>query len=378
MKEDYNIQETIDNYLNGLMSEKEKTAFEETMAKNGDVASLVEEAKLINEAIYFASLSSLKEKVGKDIKNIKYKSKPSTGKYLLGAALLVGATTGVYLIANQTTNTPQTTPVSIDKGVKTNDVITTKSVVIKDSSIENNSITSEVEVAQPTHSTINNSEDKTPNTSLPKKPATEKLIIVSDEQASNKTEKIKLDSTEKEVVPSKTVKTTVPEEQPTTPVCMKDYHVKTESACKEKDNGMITIKSTQPLQVELDGMESTAGGVFRDVAAGRHKVVVTYNPTCSFKDEVVVTEKWCSLNSSFSFNPDYGEKWELLYEEGSEGVFIIFNTFGKEIYRDNFGVGEKYWDGSDYQGVTAPIGTYLATINYSDGRKEKVELTIVR
>ncbi len=377
MKEDYNIQETIDNYLNGLMSEKEKTAFEETIAKNGDLASLVEEAKLINEAIYFASLSTLKEKVGKDIKNIKYKSKPSTGKYLLGAALIVGATTGTYLIANQTTKSSQTTPATIDKSVNTNDVITTKSVVLKDSAIENNSNTSEVKVAQPTESTTNKPIDRTPNTTLPKKPETEKLSVAPDRQTP-KTEKIKLDTTNKEVMPPKTVKATVPEEQPTTPVCMKDYHVKTDASCKQKDNGVITIKSTKPLQVELDGIESSAGGVFRDVAAGRHKVVVTYHPTCSFKEEVVVSEKWCPLNSSFSFNPDYGEKWELLYEDGSEGVFIIFNTFGKEIYRDNFGVGEKYWDGSDYQGVTVPIGTYLATINYSDGRKEKVELTIVR
>src|SRR5690606_37212313 len=99
---------------------------------------------------------------------------------------------------------------------------------------------------------------------------------------------------------------------------------------------------------------------------------------CQYKDLVTIEEKWCPLNSSYSFNPDYGEKWKIRYEEGDKGTFVILDNFGKEVYTNTFGSGYEYWDGTDMYGKIAEIGNYIAILNYSDGRKEKVELTIIR
>lgn len=84
------------------------------------------------------------------------------------------------------------------------------------------------------------------------------------------------------------------------------------------------------------------------------------------------------MNDSYSFNPDYNEKWVFNYETGASGTFTIFDKSGKDIYSNTFGSGNEEWIGNDRQGIPVAVGIYVAIINYSDGRKEKVELTIVR
>ena len=163
--------------------------------------------------------------------------------------------------------------------------------------------------------------------------------------------------------------------------CDKSFKINTEASCKEKETGSISIISdgayTYTYQIDIQS-KTGSKGLFTNLSAGVYELLVTYDKECTFKKKVSVEEKWCAMNESYSFNPDYNEKWKPIYETGSSGTIIIYDKQGKEMYSLPFGSGNEEWIGNDKQGMAVTVGIYIAVIHYSDGRKEKVELTIVR
>lgn len=362
------------------MPEKERIAFEQQIATDKALAALVEETKFTNEAIYMANLSIIKERVGADIKKITYQPASNLGKYLFMLSLGL-ITTGVatYLLYDQP-ESKQTKP-----------------------SIVKHEQPSEVAVNQKLTDTIDQTTTATPSSDQPVQPVAGKTksaepVVKTAPNFNQPIEKNNaLMDTTKPIITKKQEKLPVAAVSTPDPVsvvdsktpaqkdsppndCVKNFNLQTAASCKEKATGVITITSnkTTPQQVELDGITQDFRPTFRAIASGKHTLLIRYNSTCAFEETVVVADKWCPRNNSYSFNPEYGEQWELLYDDGDEGNLVIFSSDGKEIYQHAFGTGPVYWNGADNQGVMAPIGTYVALIYYSDGRKEKVDLTIVR
>lgn len=385
MIQDNTILETIDNYLDGLMSEEERIAFEQQITNDSKLAQIVEETQLTNEAIYMASLSELKQQVGSDIKQIKYNAGPNYKGYIIAGALaLIGAGTIGY-IYNQSSKADESTLAKIESNT----------LAQQSSTIEQSEEKTIVDVKETSSSTI--------PTNKPLKSISSPSITVNNpvlplENKNEKKEGITTDLTENKVTSEhtntknelKTSEVSISKNElnsnsaelaPQTIDCSQSYSVQSDASCKNEATGSITVKintNPQPSNIVLDGTIAKKSGLFMDLKAGKHEIKVTYAKDCSFIEAVVVEEKWCPLNKNYSFNPDYNEQWELNYEEGSEGNLIIFNKLGREVYTNTFGSGSVFWNGSDSQGVPVPIGTYIAIIRYADGRKEKIELTIVK
>ncbi len=365
----------IENYLNGDMPEAERLAFEERLAQDKTLADRVTEVRAANDAIYYASLAELKNTIGKDLKNIQYKPPVNWKKTgtitLLSLALLSGITT--YFVSTKEINLT-------DRKEEENKITTTENSTEQ----KNISAASKEKIS---------SEGNVSDRSITKVPVDTLFNKQADNQQSNTADIVIRNTTSenRNTVPENNTKANqsestdkrnetinVNEEKN---LCNKSFKINTDASCKEKETGTISIVSdgayTYTFQVDIQSSKGSKG-TFSNLPAGTHDILVTYGKECTYKTKAVVAEKWCAMNTSYSFNPDYSEKWKPVYEQGASGTIHIYDKSGKEIYSMPFGSGNEEWIGNDRQGSSVAVGIYIAFIIYSDGRKEKVDLTIVR
>jgi len=375
------LMETIDRYLNGGMSEQERIAFENRMAIDGDLAAKVEETELVNEAVHYASLAVLREEIGKDIKKIRYREHSVPVKIIsfILASLAVAILTIGYFHNNPETTSPA------DEGPAGGSPATPDTIQPRDkgsvteySSNENTTIAINLRKAdsdqirkQPEMSADSNEKFSVSHSA----PMSIEPVIVADSTQGKQ-------ATVAQAAPTEPIpaNSDIPAPTAQTADCEKAYKIKSAPSCRGKATGsisVITADTTTPVLI-IDNYSSSVNGVFDELAAGIHTVSISYGDDCRFTENVIIEEKWCPLNKSFSFNPDYGERWEIAYEKGDAGTFSIFTSGGREIYRNTFGQGNEFWAGHDSFGALSAIGTYLVIIQYEDGRTEKAELTIVR
>jgi len=367
------LSDIIDNYLNNGMSEEERFAFEKKVAQDETLAAKVREAQLTNEAIYYASLAELKNTIGKDIKGITYKPSFNWKKasYISIASLVFVSGITTYLVTSNTTiDSPKP---DASSNVKE----------IKQGSVEENStsgIQQKVFEGKKSYKESSSQEQVKKDSIQTDGIATQKSIIPADNTIKN-IDKAKTADSENNIQRDRDVKKSTVSEADNKIVCDKSFKINTDASCKQKETGSITIVSdgaySYTFQVDIHSITGSKG-TFSNMSAGIHEILVTYGNECTYTRKVTVPEKWCAMNSPYSFNPDYRETWVMQYEQGASGKITIYDTSGKEIYSSIFGSGNEYWDGSDIHGGVAATGVYIAIINYADGRQEKVELTIVR
>lgn len=365
MSENINILEKIDNYLEGLMSDEERSAFEKQIASDSNLATQVEEIRLTNEAIYLASLSVLKEQIGKDIKQIKHKPDSNLGKYITGASvLIIGMLTIPYLMRNDSSQ-------KIEKEtIKKQTIVVEESTVIMDSKTDTIISATPKSIPSAAFSSSKNSVSSKKLEGVKNEVFTDRSIEV------NETVEVEM----KPMVLKNTIEKHDKNIEESTIKCIKSFNIETKSTCRGKETGEIIIRpknSTLDKAILDNGIENSSG-IFNEVSAGIHQLEVKMTDECVFYEQTDIVETWCPMNTSYSLNPAYNEKWQLIYENGSNGVLTILNRLGKEVYRSDFNGQEVYWDGSDNQGRVVPLDVYIAIVSYTDGRMEKVELTVVR
>ncbi|MFN8415371.1 MAG: hypothetical protein U0U66_03465 [Cytophagaceae bacterium] len=365
------ISDQIDQYLNGLLSDQDRLIFEEKIKQDAVLASKVNEARIVNEAIYYASLVELKNTIGKDIKNIEYKS-PVNWKnisYISASVVTIIGLATYYLAPSNTSKQDSNITSSITNSIKqestTNHITPVESVVVNK--------TTTTTTTKPTSDTIKPIQTK--NLSNATSDNNSSHSVHNDQQIKTIQDHVKKDSL---VILNHSTNT-----KPLVDavVCDKVFRINTTPSCNQKQNGQIQIEADKSYiyNFTLDQLKQSGyNALFASLPAGSHQIMITYNKECVYKEKVIIPEKWCGLNESYSFNPDYNEKWVLNYEQGSKGTYSIYDPSGNIIYSDNFGYGVSEWNGIDRLGATVPVGVYIAFINYTDGRKERVELTIIR
>lgn len=373
--------ESIDRYLSGEMPERERVDFENRMAIDGNLADKVKEAELVNEAVHYASLAALREEVGKDIKKIRYKQRPTHIK----TSILILVALGLGVLSIDYFQSDTEAPPSIKEVAQTNSVAEPFSSV-GDTTPKHEHAPVVAPIAPGLQKANQLPNNKRSDASAPN-PSDEADIFSSPPRSDTTTDS---DTTpaEKHGIPL-----SAPAEPPAIPTeislsavkatgCEKAYQIKSAPSCRDRSTGTISVILTNnarpALSIDHYG-GSPVNGIFNELPAGIHSVSISYGDECHFTEEVIIEEKWCPLNKpSYSFNPDYGERWEIAYEKGDAGTFSIFTSGGKEVYKSDFGQGDEYWAGHDAYGTLSGIGTFLVIIQYKDGRTEKVELTIVR
>lgn len=376
MNPENELLDTIDNFLNGGMPEMERIAFEGKIALDETLAKKVNEVRATNQAIYYASLAELKATIGEDIKNIKYNPSFDWKKasYISIASLVMLSGIATYFATKNTT----------DKTIKpevTDTIEDHKQLAIHQENTS--SITKELGKNKSLQSSSSKEENKN-NISIDSSSKNKSAIPVVTEKT--RIENTNLPSQNTEIkneknadLNSKKIDSAILKESKIN--CDKTFKLDIEPSCKQKETGSITISSdgTYNYLFQVDNRSNSGSkGFFYNIAGGDYEILVTYNKECLYKKKVTVEEKWCAMNTAFSFNPDYHESWVLQYETGASGKVIIYDRSGKEVYSSIFGGGNEFWDGTDIHGSIAAVGIYVAIIKYSDGRQEKVELTIVR
>jgi len=363
--------ERIDQYLNGTLTEAEHEAFEQQLAQDTTLASSVAEMRAANEAIYYGSLAELKQTIGQDVKNIQYKPNQGwkTTRTLSIASLIVVSGITAYLINDQTTNgTSQRQSDTVVQNAQSSGVAEhVSSNAGSPAQPKTIHSSGQTNTETPDHASVN----KTAQESIVTDPHTQQQNQETTHTNGEQKTGIATDSAKTKTLPqhSTEVKT----------VCDKTFTINTLPSCKHSETGSITIQSDETVSYlyQVDDHRS-ARGLFQQLAAGEHQILITYNKTCSYTKKIRVAEKWCGMNESFSFNPEYNEKWSLKYEDGASGTFSIFDRTGKQIYTAPFGSGNEQWNGTDMYGTVVAVGVYIADIRYADGRQEKVNITIVR
>lgn len=371
--ENYDILETIDLYLNNLLSDEERIDFEKNLASDSQLQQLVEEAKLTNEVVHFANLALLRDQIGSDIKKIKYKddSKFNPKKLgLLATGLLVVGGISTYYFQKEPKEDSKI-EIATDSKSNTNNTITKQEEIVSQNPISPKTETpvESISKSEPKHNTHTTTPEIVQQNTLPT------TVQVAETPAPQ--------PSKKDV--SKEVNSPISEKEkplPTPVLCQENFDFKISASCATKATGEILIsnKNNIGFTAELNTIDTdkTAYNQFTHLEAGNYELLIRYNESCTTKKTVAISEKWCGLNTSFSFNPDFGEKWELLYEALNEGNYTIYSKSGLEIYSNSFGKGNEYWNGTDKMGNIVPVGTYLVRINYKKGNQETVELTIVR
>lgn len=365
MRENYDIYEQIDDFLHGEMTEQERRAFEEKIKGDERLASKVEEVKATEDAIHLACLADLKKTIGEDIKKIKYRSPWQNIFYwIIAASIIAVISCSLYFIFNTDFHQKKSTPDLNDPRTLTEEY--TKK---NDQSVSEQKAGTKHEINHSDNTHINQAEiDNSAEESGQK---FSDVVIDKNESSENRNSTIvKQDSTDKNA-----------NRYERKLLCDSDFDIISEASCKNKETGKIKISAKNNIEATFQLDQQTVKGQvgsFSALPAGEYNVFAFYNNGCTFTKTVKITEKWCPLNQSFSFNPDYNEKWEIKYESGSQGRFVIYDRAGKEIYKNTFGTGNEEWIGIDMNGNTVAVGSYVAMLYYSDGRSERVELTIIR
>lgn len=382
MKDEFQTYSQIDRYLNKEMAPDEQLAFEEAMEKNPELASEVQEMKLVNDTIFYSNLSDLKETMKADLgKSKKPFSDFNSKKIISGVVLLAGISgLGYYLLSEN----PK------EKEIPTEVIVNDSSDVVKE---EETVVPTKTEPIQPENKTpekkVSIQPSSQPENTVENNGLTEKSaepIVTDSAKAQNSVPKAVNPDTASVSLPK--IKTEKPAEnkpvstqvidKPVIP-CNKTFEINASATCEGKSGGEISVSPNEKgtFVFQIKDLENNNSGNFYNLSSGKYNLIIK-DSACTYTQTVNVPEKWCPQNTAYSFNPEFGETWELKHDLEDKGNFVVYNSLGKEIYRSNFGNGYGSWDGTDRDGNLVDLGLYYAIIEYSDNRIEKVELTIIR
>jgi len=150
-------------------------------------------------------------------------------------------------------------------------------------------------------------------------------------------------------------------------------------ACFGEANGTLGISEISggqaPYVFQLDE-EKSKTAFFNNLKAGNYTLSIEDLNGCKsvFKG-VTIAEKACRKN--YSFNPFYGQKWQVPVYDKS-GILSIFDKMGKRCFEKDIPGGEQVeWTGQSTRG-TLTAGYYLFIIKYEDGSLIQGSVTIVQ
>jgi hypothetical protein len=365
VKPEIEISLLIDDYLNNRLDISNTLAFEERLANDKELNEKIEEQIMINEAIHFAGLAQLRESIGNDLNKIPY-NKTNLKPWIYTSIGILAIAGFTYFFINENHK-------DRSKDIKTEIKTTFK----KDtSSTPKNINTPVIEIVPTTKSSEIIVKEKLVVNN--KKSNIVKDIPIPEKLTTNNT-------TFKDVIKPVNEKTITPilSESPITPkeiVCNNTLNNTSTASCKQEATGSIKLNLTNKASATFEIKElrkSNKNGIFTNIEAGIYTIFVKDEFNCEYTKKISISEKWCSINKNFSFAPFYGEKWNIVYDKEDFGKYSIFDQMNKLVKNGEFGTDNIEWDGKSNNYEALPTGLYRAIIDYSDGKKEIVEITII-
>lgn len=361
MKPEIEISLLIDDYLNNRLDAANTIAFEERLANDKELSEKVEEHIMINEAIHFASLGQLRESIGEDLNKIPYNKANLKPWIYTGIGLLAIAGASYFFTKEKHKEID-------NKEFPFKREANSKKIEPNSTVIETAPTSGSTEKIIQEKAIVNNRRnDIVKDNLIQEKPIPINTTIVDE---------IKLNNEKSTIIPTVSTNPVTPKEI----VCNNTLNNVTTASCKQEATGSIKLNLTNKASATFELKElgkSNKNGTFTNIEAGMYTAVVKDEFNCEYTKKISVFEKWCSVNKNFSFAPIYGEKWNIVYDKEDFGKYSIFDQMNKLVKNGEFGSNNIEWDGKSNNYEALPTGLYRAIIDFADGKKEIIEITII-
>jgi hypothetical protein len=347
MRDELNKYELIDKYLNNQLSEKDLSAFRDSMKEDPSLVEEINSQRFVNEMAFDQGLLEVKRK----LKSIDAGSGSAPSKRWIiysTAVILITATIAGYVL-----KTKQIDPI---KQTVTPAKTTIPAPVPKDQKLSPKK--SEAIIVQTPQSDHENEAGQVqqPAITTPRHEA-----ITSDERPA----KDKSGATENNAVKESGEHHIQKQSQPG-PCAFNaiSMTVTTAQSCVDSPTGKITIdrnslSGTLPYEFSLNQSNYFKDFAFYNLYAGTYHLSVKDAAGCVWNDprDYVVEEKDCRT-IEFSFIPTRGEVWKFPIDSNTNGKIEIYNRDGRLVYKSAIVNGEPdQWNGmSDDEPL--PMGSY--------------------
>jgi hypothetical protein len=359
LREQRETFDLIERYLQGGLSEEERALVDDRIMNDPSFAAEVHLSEQVNHVVAGAMQDMLREKMTNDLAQLDRGNKT---KWWTGGAIALLIVSGAAYMNLKDDNTSETA------NLKNNNQEQTYKESVS------------TQQAGPVASFQAKKYSPSPDNQKVVQADTFKNIVIADQaiKEENQQNTPVTENTSKDPVPNKE------ESKDHTVNCKISFHAIAHATCKGELKGKIDVDmesitgGSAPYAFSMNQTESSSG-VFSDLGEGKHTVIIRDKAGCTASREVMVTGKNCTEKKSVSINPDYGDSWKIQFAEGESGHFSIFNKSGFVIFKGSFGSGElNEWNGTKTSGETAETGLYVCILEYSNGKKETVQITVVR
>ena len=356
MKEANNTFQRIEDYLNGSLSDSEKTIFEKELVENAALKKQLDLSQLTNQLVFENRLLNIKELAQATHQNET--SKRNSGKIALISSAVILLSLGFYiglnkpeqksvLVSEQDTKTIITISESTPERIEKQDLTSTENKKTEVKKVETDIKEPIVELEEP---------KQMDNSFIHEPKPTEKQAIEKNEAKSQ----IKTEN-----------------------VCA---HIKIEAShfiqntCLGEKSGEIVFSKIKggmaPYTIKLFNKENIELERKDNLAVGTYHAEIIDALNCSTKyHDFVVKEKTCP--KEYHFNPFVGETWEIP-THSSSGTISIFDKSGNVYFRKELNANAlENWSGQSADGKLE-TGYYLFTISYTDGTTSNGSISIVQ
>lgn len=379
MTPDKDLSKRIDDYLNHLLDESEKQAFEKEMSVDAVLRDRVELTRIANKVVLKNKLWEIKELTRQRIEEGKT-SKANRNKGLAGLAALVLLGTGIAYFALSS----KESPVDIHKTASTNSatpVVSTPNASETVTSLKTEfTPRPEAPAAYPPAQKENTTEVMVSASPKPEakvsleesgtKPMAESTPVVEEKKLGSATPLSQPDKKQEDNVSAAVDKCA------TTKISAILHATGT---CPGQSSGAIMVSNftggTKPYKVKvLDDQQKEHSAL--QLPAGTFSVEITDSRGCTSTHKgIIVKEEGCQQD--FEINPDNGDVWELGHS-AQPAVLSVYDQNENLYFYRKFEKGEAIkWNGASSKGETL-AGYFLFVLKYQDGKTASGSITIVR
>lgn len=155
-------------------------------------------------------------------------------------------------------------------------------------------------------------------------------------------------------------------------------------ACQARNDGKIEIDESliqggvEPYKIDIYSGNQKVDPLDLDrLYSGNYTLKITDVNGCLGKWNVKLAEKNCQP-VGVSFSPAQGETWTFSGNDRNSYYLSIYNQAGQLIFKSSLLSGAYEWSGINNAGSTVETGFYVYVVEYTNGKKENGQITVIR
>ncbi len=155
-------------------------------------------------------------------------------------------------------------------------------------------------------------------------------------------------------------------------------------ACQARNDGKIEIDENliqggeEPYRIDLySGSQKVDPSDLDHLYSGNYTLKITDVNGCLGKWNVKLLEKNCQP-TGVSFSPTQGETWAFNGNDRNSYYLSIYNQAGQLIFKSSLLSGIYEWSGISNAGSMVETGFYVYVVEYTNGKKENGQITVIR